>query len=336
MRAFRLHSFDGPRALRLEDVPAPSPGFGQVLIRIKAASLNYRDLLISRGRYNPHLPLPMIPLSDGAGEVVAIGEGVARVKPGDRVSGNFMTGWAEGRIDAAKGRTALGGEASGVLAEQVVLPESCLVHIPAHLSFEEAATLPCAGVTAWHALFSSGQLQPGETVLTLGSGGVSVFAIQFAAMAGARVIATSSSDAKLARLKELGASELINYGTTPEWDKKVRELTVGVGVDHVVEVGGAGTLPRSLRAVRVGGHVALIGVLTGLGEVNPTAILMNSIRVQGVYVGSRAMFEAMNRAIAGRGLFPVIDRVFPFEESVEALEYLESGKHLGKVVIRIG
>jgi NADPH:quinone reductase-like Zn-dependent oxidoreductase len=335
MRAFRLHSFDGPDAMRLEDLPTPTPGHGQVVVRMKAASVNYRDLLISRGQYNPRLLLPMVPLSDGAGEVAVIGPGVTRFKPGDRVSGNFMTGWVEGPIDAAKGRTTLGGEVSGVLAEEVVLPEVSLVRIPEHLSYEEAATLPCAAVTAWHALVFSGGIKPGDTVLTLGSGGVSVFALQFARLAGARVIATSSSDGKLARLKERGASELINYRSTPDWDRRVRELTGGVGVDHVVEVGGAGTLPRSLKSVRVGGHVALIGVLTGLGEVNPIGILMNSIRLHGIFVGSRVMFEAMNRAIASSGLLPVIDRVFPFEESVAAIKHLEGGNHFGKIVIRI-
>ncbi|QEH33469.1 Alcohol dehydrogenase [Aquisphaera giovannonii] len=335
MRAFRLHAFDGPDGYRLEERPSPSPGHGEVVVRMKAASLNYRDLLISKGLYNPKLPLPQVPLSDGAGEVAAVGLGVTRFKLGDRVSANFMAGWIEGPIDAAKGRTALGGEAGGVLAEEVVLPEAALVRIPDHLGFEEAATLPCAALTAWHALFPSGRVKPGDAVLTQGSGGVSVFAIQFASLAGARVIATSSSDTKLSRLKDLGASELINYKTTPDWDRRARELTGGAGVDHVIEVGGAGTLPKSLRAVRVGGHVALIGVLSGLGEVNPMGILMNSIRVHGIYVGSRDMFEAMNRAISAASLRPVIDRVFPFEDAASALRHLETGSHLGKVVIRI-
>ena len=244
-----------------------------------------------------------------------------------------MQTWTEGALTEAKSKSALGGAIDGVLAEQVVLHEDGLVAVPDHLSFEEAATLPCAAVTAWNALIEGG-VRAGDTVLTLGTGGVSLFALQFARMAGARVIITSGSDEKLERAKQLGASDGVNYKTTPEWDKKVRDLTGGVGVDRVVEVGGAGTLPRSLKAVRVGGHVALIGVLTG-GECNPMPVLMKAVRLQGVFVGSRAMFEAMNRAVALHGMRPVIDRVFPFEEARAAYRHLESGAHFGKIVLQL-
>lgn len=335
MKAYRLREFGGPDAFRLEELPSPTPGRGEVLVRIRAVSLNYRDLMISRGDYNPRLRLPLIPLSDGAGEVFMTGAGVARFKPGDRVAASFMPAWIGGQIDDTNARSTLGGDTDGVLAEEVVLPEESLVRIPEHLSFEEAATLPCAAVTAWHALVVGGSIKPGDTILTLGTGGVSIFALQFARLSGARVIATSSHDAKLERLRELGASELINYNTTPEWDKRVRELTGGVGVDQIVEVGGAGTLPRSVRAIRRGGYIALIGVLSGLGEVNPMPILMKSVRVQGIFVGSRSMFEAMNQAIRVSQLHPVIDRVFEFADAVAALKHIESGSHFGKVVIRI-
>jgi NADPH:quinone reductase-like Zn-dependent oxidoreductase len=336
MKAFRLHEFGGPDALRREEVPDLTPGPGEVLIQVRVVSLNYRDLLMSRGIYNPKLKLPMVPISDGAGEVRATGAGVTRFKPGDQVVANFMPDWVDGPVDEVKARSALGGGGVGLLAEQAVLPEHGLLPIPPHLSIEEAATLPCAAVTAWNALVERGGVKPGDTVLVQGTGGVSLFALQFARLAGARVIATSSSDQKLARARELGATDGINYKTTPDWDKRARELTAGRGVDQIIEVGGAGTLPRSMRAVRLGGYIALIGVLSGAsGEVNPMSIVMKSIRVQGIFVGSRAMFEAMNRAIETSRLRPVVDRVFDFEEAPQALKYLESGAHFGKVVVRI-
>jgi len=319
----------------LDTVPTPEPGAGQVLVRVRAASLNYRDLLVAKGLYNPKLPLPIVPLSDAAGDVVAVGTGVEYVKPGDRVAGIFMQGWLAGALTDAAAKTALGGAIPGVLAESVVLQEDGVVAIPPHLSYEEAATLPCAAVTAWHALFEEGRPSAGDTVLVQGTGGVSLFALQFARMAGARVIATSSSDEKLARVKELGASDVINYKTTPDWDRAARELTRGMGVDHVIEVGGAGTLSKSLRAVRSSGRISLIGVLSGgAGEIGLFPALMKNVRIQGIYVGSRAMFEAMNRAIAFHQLRPVIDRVFSFEEAPAALRHLESGAHFGKIVIR--
>ena len=336
MKSFRLHELGGSDALRLDDVPSPTPGPGEVLIRLRAISLNYRDLMVAQGVYNPKARLPLVPVSDGAGEVVATGAGVTRWKPGERVAACFMPGWIDGPPDEAKARSALGAGGLGILAEQAVLPEEGLVPIPGHLSFEEAATLPCAGVTAWNALITSGGLKPGDTVLVQGTGGVSIFALQFSRLSGARVIATSSSDAKLERAARAGASDTINYKTTPEWDKKVRELTGGLGVDHVVEVGGAGTLPKSIRAVRLGGHIALIGVLSGGGgEVNPTPIVMKNVRVQGIFVGSRAMFEAMNRAISVAGLHPVIDRVFEFEQRRKPTSTWRAALHLGKVVVRL-
>jgi NADPH:quinone reductase-like Zn-dependent oxidoreductase len=336
MKAFQLQEFGGADALRPAELADPVPGPGQVLMRVRAVSLNYRDLLMSRGTYNPKLKLPMVPISDGAGEVVATGAGVSRFKPGEKVVACFMPDWVDGPADDEKARSALGGGGVGLLAELAVLPEHGLVPIPSHLTFEEAASLPCAGVTAWNALVEGGGIKPGETVIVQGTGGVSLFALQFARLAGARVIATSSSDQKLARAIELGATDGINHKTTPDWDKRARELTAGKGVDKIIEVGGAGTLPRSMRAVRTGGYIALIGVLSGVSaEVNPMPIVMKTIRVQGIFVGSRAMFEAMNRAITMSQMHPVVDRVFDFEQAPQALKYLESGAHFGKVVIRI-
>ncbi|HKI35662.1 MAG TPA: NAD(P)-dependent alcohol dehydrogenase [Gemmataceae bacterium] len=321
-------------SLAVAERPQPSPGPGQVLIRVRACSLNYRDLLVLKGLYNKKLPLPLVPLSDGAGEVAAVGDGVTRVRVGDRVAGCFMPAWIDGEPTEAKAKSALGGGGTGILAEYVVLPAEGVVSYPDHLSAEEAATLPCAAVTAWHALVAEGGVKAGDVVLTQGTGGVSLFALQFARLLGARVLATSSSDAKLARAVQLGASDGINYKTTPEWGGRARELT-GAGVDHVVEVGGAGTMPESMRAVRMGGRISLIGVLSGAGQFNPTPVLMKNLRVQGIFVGSREMFEAMNRAIALHKLRPVVDRVFPMSDIRAALHHLESGAHFGKVVIRV-
>jgi NADPH:quinone reductase-like Zn-dependent oxidoreductase len=333
MKVYEIRQPGGIESVQPAERPDPKPGHGQVLIKVKAASLNYRDLAVARGLYGKGVPYPIIPLSDGAGEVVGIGPGVTRVAVGDRVAGIFMQTWIAGRLDEEKGRSALGGSIDGVLAEYVVLNQEGLVKIPEHLSYEEGATLPCAAVTAWHALATSGHLMAGESVLTQGTGGVSIFALQFARMFGARVIATSSSDEKLKRVAEMGASVGINYKTTADWEKPVREA-IRTGVDHVVEVGGAGTLEKSMKAVRVGGTITLIGVLTGgAGQVNPRPLLMNNIRLQGIYVGSREMFEDMNRAIALHKMRPVIDRVFPFADAGAAFRHLESGAHFGKVVI---
>jgi len=334
MRAYEITKF-GIDELKIAERQEPVPGYGEALVKVRAVSLNFRDLMVTKGQYNPKLKMPMVPCSDGAGEVAAVGPGVTRVKPGDRVCGIFMQGWLGGDINEAAGRTAMGGAIDGMLAESVVLNQDGLVRIPDHLSFEEGATLPCAAVTAWDALVAQAQIRAGDTVLTLGTGGVSIFALQFAVASGARVITTSSSDEKLARTRSMGAWEGINYKTSPDWEERVRKLT-GEGVDHVVEVGGSGTLMKSLRAVRTGGTVSVIGVLSGGGsEVSPVPILMKSVRLQGIYVGSRDMFEAMNRAIVAHGIKPVVDRVFRFEEAKEAMHYMESGSHFGKIVIRI-
>ena len=332
MRAYEITKF-GLDELKVAERPESRAGFGQIVVKVRAVSLNFRDLMVVKGQYNPKLKTPMVPCSDAAGEVIAVGEGVTRVKIGDRVCGIFMQGWLAGEVNEGVARTAMGGAIDGVLAESVVLNQEGVVPIPEHLSFEEAATLPCAAVTAWHALVTRGQIKAGDTVLTLGTGGVSTFALQFAVASGARVIATSSSDEKLARTRSMGAWEGINYRTTSDWEDRVRKLT-GAGADHVVEVGGAGTLMKSLRAVRMGGTVSVIGALSGGGnEVSPVPALMKTIRMQGVYVGSREIFEAMNRAIAAHRIKPVVDRVFPFEEAREAMHYMESGAHFGKVVI---
>jgi NADPH:quinone reductase-like Zn-dependent oxidoreductase len=335
VKAWRFTDGFGLENLHSVQLPDPEPGPGEAVVRVHACSLNYRDLAVLKGAYGGGVKPPLIPLSDGAGEVVSIGAGVTRVKVGDKVAAAFMQDWIEGPSDDAKANSALGGAINGMMAEKVCLNAEGLVYYPQHLSFEEAATLPCAAVTAWHALFRSGGLRPGETVLLQGSGGVSLFALQFARMAGARVIQTSSSDAKIERLRAIGAHGTVNYKTTPEWDKPVRQLTNGLGVDHVVEVGGAGTLPLSSKAVRRGGHIALIGVLAGRGEFDPRLMMLRGVRLQGIYVGSREMFEEMNRAVSLAEMRPVVDRVFGFEELPGALAYLESGAHFGKVCIRV-
>lgn len=334
MKAYELQSNTGIDALTLVDRPEPKLNYGQVLVRVKATSVNYRDLLVAEGAYGSGVKYPLIPMSDGAGEVVAVGEGVTRVKVGDRVAGIFFQEWIAGSLTRESMKSDLGGGINGMLAEYVVLHQEGLVILPNHLSYVQGATLPCAGVTAWHALVSKGNITEGNSVLLLGTGGVSTFALLFAKLYGARVIITSSSDEKLALAKNLGADETINYKLTSDWEKKVYELTNRTGVDHVVEVGGTGTLPQSLQAVRIGGRVSLIGVLSGRGSViDPMPILFKSITLQGIYVGSRKMFEAMNQAIQEHKLQPVIDKVFPFAEAKAAYSYLKSGAHFGKVVI---
>jgi NADPH:quinone reductase-like Zn-dependent oxidoreductase len=336
MKAYEIQAF-GFESLKLVDYPEPKLAGGQVLLKMRAWSLNFRDLMVAKGQYNPKLKMPAVPLSDGVGEVVQTGEGVSRVKVGDRVAAAFMPRWISGEINETKARSALGGGGpEGMLAQFVAINEEGVVHVPDHLTDQQAATLPCAAVTAWHALVPQGHVKSGDTVLVLGTGGVSIFALQFARLHGARVIATSSSDEKLAKAKKLGASDGINYKTTPAWEKSVLELTDGRGVDFVVEVGGAGTLTQSMKAVRPGGQISLIGVLSGgAGQINPLPILMRGIRVQGIFVGSREMFEAMNRAITLHRLEPVVDRVFPFAEAVEAFRYMETAAHFGKVAIKI-
>jgi NADPH:quinone reductase-like Zn-dependent oxidoreductase len=334
MRAYRLQAA-GIDGLAEVELPMPKPGPRQVLVKVAACSLNFRDLAIALGTYRMPTKPDLVPLSDGAGEVIEIGPGVTRVKAGDRVAGCFFQRWFGGPPAADTHVSALGGGLDGMLAQYVVLEQDGVVALPAHLTFEEAATLPCAAVTAWHALAEHARIVAGEIVLVQGTGGVSIFALQLARLMGARVIVTSSSDEKLARAKALGAAHGVNYKATPEWDKAVVELTGG-GVDHVVEVGGPGTLARSLRAIRVGGKITLIGVLAGAAEINPMLIFSRRANVQGISVGSTQMFEAMNRAIAASGLKPIIDKVFAFGEAPAAYRHLQSAQHFGKVVIRVG
>jgi NADPH:quinone reductase-like Zn-dependent oxidoreductase len=335
MKVWRIPSF-GIDNLSLDELPTPSPGPGQVLVAVQAASLNYRDLSIVKGTYNPRLRFPRVPCSDGAGVVAAIGEGVTTLREGDRVAGIFMQNWLEGSPSAAKQKGALGGDIDGMLAEYVALPESGVVPIPAHLTLEESASLPCAGVTAWNAVVHAGGSTPGQAILIQGTGGVSIFALQFGKALGARVIGTSSSDEKLARAARLGLDAGTNYREHPDWDKWAVEQTGG-GVDLVVEVGGAGTLAKSLQAIRIGGVVAQIGILGGVQEPLPiTSILHKQVSLKGIYVGSRAHFEEMNRAMTQLGLRPVIGAVFPFADARQAFKTMEEGSHFGKIVIQIG
>jgi NADPH:quinone reductase-like Zn-dependent oxidoreductase len=307
-----------------------------VLVKVHAVSLNYRDLLMVRGHYNPKMPLPRIPCSDGAGEVVEVGEEVNDVAVGQRVAGIFMQRWLEGAPTAETSRGALGGDVDGMLAEYVVLHQSGVVPFPKHLSYAEAATLPCAGVTAWNALEHAAHIKPGDVVVIQGTGGVSIFALQFAKLAGATVIGTSSSDEKLARAKTLGLDAGLNYRQSPEWAKWVQQQTGNRGADLIVEVGGAGTFSQSLQAVRFGGTVAQIGILSQSEQPLPIPLILHrQVRIQGVYVGSRAHFEAMNRAITASGTRPVVDRIYAFDEVREALKSMEKGSHFGKIVIQV-
>jgi NADPH:quinone reductase-like Zn-dependent oxidoreductase len=334
MRAYEINEF-GIENLTLTERAEPQPNANEVLVKFHATSLNYRDLMMVKGFYNPKLKTPLVPLSDGAGEVTSVGEAVTKWKIGDRVCPIFMQGWLDGEIDFSKARTALGGDLDGCLREFGTFNENGLVRIPDFLSFEEAATLPCAAVTAYNALFCSGSLKSDDTVLLQGTGGVSIFALQFASVYGARTIITSSSDEKLNRAKELGADDLINYKEREDWDKAVLDLTSKNGVDYVVEVGGAGTLQRSVNAVKMGGQVAVIGVLAGKGDFNPTAVLMKAVKLHGIFVGSRQMFEQMNLMICQHTLKPVIDKVYEFGEVKDALKHMESGSHFGKIVVKI-
>jgi len=336
MRAYRIKQF-GLENLKADELPNPAPGAGEVLVRVHATSLNYRDLMIVRGLYDPKLRFPRIPLSDGAGEVVEVGAGVSRVRVGDRVVGLFLQNWQEGPPTAEKSRGALGGDLDGMLSEYVVLPEQGVVRFPQYLSYEEAATLPCAGLTAWHALFEAASIQPGDTVVIQGTGGVSIFALQIAKLAGARVLGTSSSDEKLVRAKQLGLDSGLNYKQHPDWATWVKEQTSGRGADAIVEVGGAGTLGESMKAVGVGGTIAQIGVLAGGEEtLSVRPLLMRQIRLLGIYVGSRAMMEALLQAFELHQIRPVVDRVFRFDEALAALHLLEAGEHFGKIVVTLG
>ena len=333
MKAYEITT-KGIDALSLTTRQPAALGARQVRVRIRASSLNYRDLMtVLFGGMGGKLPL--IPNSDGCGEVIETGSEVTRFKPGDRVITTFFQRWLDGRITADVMKSALGGALDGVLAEEIVVDEPGVVALPDYMSFEEGATLSCAALTAWQSMVVKGGLKAGDIVLLQGTGGVSIFGLQFAVMHGARAIVTSSSDEKLERVKALGAWRTINYKTDPDWEKTVLKMTDGLGVDQVVEVGGAGTLEKSLTATRFGGMVGLIGVLTGFGgAVNPDAVLRKSIDLQGIYVGSRAMFEDMNRALSAHQTKPVIDQTFDFDNAPDAYRCLEQQGHFGKVVIR--
>jgi NADPH:quinone reductase-like Zn-dependent oxidoreductase len=337
MQRYEVHPTHPTSALQLANFePAPLED-NQVGVAIKAVSLNYRDILVSQNTYFSPIPDGLVPCSDGAGEVVAVGKAVQGLKVGDRVATLFFPHWQSGRPEAASIAGALGAEMGGVLSERFVSNESGLIKLPDSISYAEAATLPCAALTAWNALFEAGHLKPGQTVLLLGTGGVSIFALQFAKAAGARVIITSSDDAKLARARQLGADHGINYKTHPDWEQEVLRLTAGQGVDVVVEVGGPGTLERSLISVCTGGRIAYIGVLTGLAaQANPVMLIPRAASIHGIFVGNRAMFAAMLEAISRHGIHPVIDREFSFAEAPAALAHMRSGSHFGKIVIQVG
>jgi NADPH:quinone reductase-like Zn-dependent oxidoreductase len=334
VKALVIQNAFGLENLAVVDRPDPAPAAGQVLVRVRACSLNYRDLLLAKGAYNPKLAFPRVLGSDAAGEVVAVGAGVTQWKPGDRVAPAFLPNWIDGPISDAVAKPTYGSDIDGAFAELIAVPAGGLVRVPDHLSFEEAAALPCAAVTAWNAL-TTANTGPGTTVLLQGTGGVSIFALQLAKALGARALITSGHDDKLSRALALGADAGTNYKTNADWDKWARQQTGGAGVDVVVEVGGAGTLDRSVKAVKLGGHVALIGVLAAGSGFNPIGVLMKSVRLQGVFVGSRAMFEAMNDVITQKQIRPVIDRVFPFADAPAALKHLESGSHFGKVALKM-
>ena len=337
MKAYEVQEF-GIDNLTVVDRETPEPKGGEVLVKFHAASLNYRDVMVVSGTYNPKMKRPAVPLSDGAGEITAVGDDVTKWKVGDRVMPIFAQRWLDGDSSEEKRRTSLGAGLpwDGVLREYGTFSQESVVRIPEHLSYEEAATLPCAALTAWNAVEFSGKVKPGESVLTLGTGGVSIFAAQFAKLSGARVISTSGSNEKIEKLQSLGITETVNYREREDWDKAVVEITGKPGVDHVVEVGGAGTLAKSINAVRIGGHVAMIGALTGAAGFNPTTVFMKAIRLQGIYTGPRSMFEDMNKAIGVNQMRPVIDRVFEFDEVNEALKYMETGAHFVKIVVKIG
>ena len=333
MRAWQIPAF-GIDSLDFVERPTPAPGPGEVLVGVRAVSFNFRDLLIVKGFYNPKLALPRIPCSDGAGEVVAVGAGVTAFSQGDRVAGIFMQNWQDGPLTTAKMKGALGGDIDGMLADYVILKEAGLVRVPDHLSFQEAATLPCAAVTAWNAL-AAGEVRPGSTVLIQGTGGVSIFALQFAKLRGARVLCTSSSNAKLERAAEMGLDAGHNYRDDPDWDRWAVEQTNGEGIDLVVEVGGMGTLGRSLRAIRPGGVIAQVGVLSGAAEMFPIPLILHKVaHIQGIYVGSRRDFIEMNRAISLAELRPVGEE-FHWTQAREVLERMEEGSHFGKLVLTV-
>ena len=337
MRAYQLPKGGaGIESLTIVERPMPKPLHRQVLVKVIACSLNYRDLGIVRGSYRAPVRENLVPLSDGAGEVVETGPAVTRVKTGDKVAGCFFQRWPGGEPGPHVHASALGGSIDGMLAEYAVLEEDGVVKLPPHLSLEEGATLPCAAVTVWNAMMEHAKLTAGQTMLLQGTGGVSIFGLQFAHAMGIRAIITSSSDEKLARAKTLGAAHTINYKTMPDWEKAAMEFTGGSGVDHVVEVGGAATLARSFGAIRVGGKISMIGGLSGAAnELNPSLILARRANIQGISVGSTQMFAAVARAVAVNLIKPVIDKVFAFADAPAAYKHMASGAHFGKIVVRV-
>lgn len=335
MKAWEVREPTGLDGLVLNNSRAePKAGHGQIVVRVRAAALNFRDQGVIKGAYG-YTKFPVIPLSDGAGEVAEVGPGVTQFKAGDRVAGTFFVNWIGGRIPPNAGHNSLGGMIDGMLAEYALLNETGAIAVPPHLTFEEAATLPCAALTAWNAVVETGRIKAGETIALLGTGGVSVFALTFAKMHGAFVVMTSSSDDKLARARALGADLTINYRTTPDWDAALK-THIAAGVDHIVEVGGANTLEKSMAAIRPGGAIYVIGALAGAGSINPRMINRKGIRLQGIHVGSREMFADMNRAIALTRLKPAIDRVFGFDDAKAAYAYQQTAGHFGKIVITLG
>ncbi|MFO7687156.1 MAG: NAD(P)-dependent alcohol dehydrogenase [Desulfobacterales bacterium] len=336
MKVFQIQDDWSMDHLKIAEREQPEPGPGEVLLQVKAASINYRDLVVPLRGYGSFTgTLPLVPISDGVGEVVEIGAGVTRVATGDRACPMFMQKWIAGEPDLTRITSTLGGPIDGVMQEYIVVNEEGLAKVPEYLTDEEAATLPCAALTAWSALVTEGDVKAGDTLLVQGTGGVSLFALQFAKLLGAKVIVISSSDDKLKRVAALGADEGINYINVPEWGKAVKKLTRGEGVDHIVEVGGEKTLPQSLRVIRPGGTISMIGVLSGVNMgVSLGLIVTRKVRLQGITVGHRDSFEAMTRAIGQHQIKPVIDRVFAFKELKEAMEYLRQGKHFGKICIR--
>ncbi len=333
MRAWHISTF-GVDSLEFVERPTPAPGPGEVLVGVRAISFNYRDLLMITGKYSRKLKLPRIPCSDGVGEVMAVGEGVTAWKRGDRVAGIFMQNWQDGPLTREKSKSALGGDVDGMLADYVVLKETGLVGVPEHLSYQEAATLPCAAVTAWNAL-ATADLKPGGTILIQGTGGVSIFALQFARLRGIRVLGISSSDEKLERARGLGLEAGLNYRNHLDWERWVIDQTGGEGVDLVVDVGGVGTLPRSLKSVRIGGTVAQVGVLAENPEpISISAIINRMVRVHGIYVGSRRDFVEMNKAIWQAQMRPVGEE-FHWTQALEVLHRMEDGSHFGKLVLSV-
>jgi NADPH:quinone reductase-like Zn-dependent oxidoreductase len=337
MNAWKLKPADGIAGLKRSDATIRSPGPADVVVKVHAASLNYRDLMFARGDYLGVGDAALIPLCDGAGEVVEVGHSVTRFKPGDRVINTYFPHWIDGGPAPRKVGDSPGAHVDGALAERFVVDEASLVAIPAHLSYDEASTLSCAGVTAWNALFADGNAKPGSTVVLLGTGGVSICALQLAHAAGLRTIITSSSSEKLERASQLGADETINYRATPEWQSEVLRLTDGVGADIVVEVGGRDTLPRSVAATRMGGLVSIIGGVSGFSgpELALLPVIGGVKRLHGIMVGSRSMLEDLVQLVASHQIRPVVDRAFGFDDAPAAYKHLESGQHFGKVVIRV-